>query len=193
MGTGLLNPVSCPADLSLFFPICCCCSLVTKSCPTLCDPMDTGSTLGFPAPHHLLEFAQVHAHWISDAIQLSHPLSLPSPSAFNLSQHQGLFQWVGSSHQAAKVLELQLQHQSFQWIFRADFLYDWLVWFSCCPGESQESSPTPQFESINLQCSAFFMVQLSHWYMTTGKTIGLTNWTLLAKWCLCFLIFCLGL
>ena len=91
-----------------------CCS-VTRSCPTLCDPMDC-STPGLPTPHHLLEFAQVHVHWISDAIQSSHPLLLPSPPALNLSQHQGLFQQVTSSHQVAKVLELQ--HQSFQWVFR---------------------------------------------------------------------------
>ena len=70
-------------------------------------------------------------------------------SSLNLSQHRGLFQWVSSSHQVAKVLELQLQHQSFQWIFKVDFLYDELVWSSCCPRDSQESFPTPQFKSIN--------------------------------------------
>ena len=84
------------------------------------QPMDC-STPGFPVHHHLPELPQTHVHWVSDAIQPSHPLSSPSP-AFNLSQHQCLFQWVSSSHQVAKVLELQLQHQSFQWIFRADFL-----------------------------------------------------------------------
>ena len=72
--------------------------------------------------HQLLELTQTHVHWISDAIQLSHPLSSPSPPAFNLSQHQGLFKWVSSSHQVAKVLEFQLQRQSFQWTFRTDFL-----------------------------------------------------------------------
>ena len=96
------------------------CCLVTKSCPTLCDPMDC-STSGFPVLHYLLEFAQSIVHWIGDSIQPSCPLSSPSP-AFNLSQHQGLFQWISSSHQVAKVLELQLQHQSFQWVFRIDFL-----------------------------------------------------------------------
>ena len=80
-------------------------------------------------------------------IQQSCPLLSPSPPAFNLSQHQGLFQWVVSSHQVAQVLELQ--HQSFQWIFRVDFLLDWLVWSPSSPRDSQESSPTPQFESIN--------------------------------------------
>ena len=73
------------------------------------------STRGFPVPDHLWEFSQVHIHWISDAIQLSHPLLPSSPSAFHISQHQGLFQWVSSAHQVAKVLDLQLQHQSFQW------------------------------------------------------------------------------
>ena len=83
-----------------------------------------------------------------DAIQPFHPLLSRSP-AFNLSQHQALFQWVSSSHQVAKVLELQLQHQSFQWIFRVDFLYSWLAWAPCSPRGSQESSPTPQFKSIS--------------------------------------------
>ena len=98
----------------------CCCS-VTKSSLVLCDPTDC-SMPGFRVLHYLLELAQTHVHWIGDAIQPSHPLSSPSPPAFNLSQHQGLFKWVSSSHQVAKVLEFQLQHQSFQWIFRTDFL-----------------------------------------------------------------------
>ena len=92
------------------------------------------STPGLPVLHHLLQLTQTHVHWVGDAVQPSHPLSSPSPPAFHLSQHQGLFQWVSSSHQVAKVLELQLQHQSFQWIFRPDFLYDWLVWSPCCQG-----------------------------------------------------------
>ena len=91
-------------------------------------------TPGFPILHHLLELAQTPIHWVSDAIQPSHPLSSPSPLAFNLSQNQGLFQWVSSSHQVSKELEFQLQHQSFQWIFRTDFLQDWLVWSPCCQG-----------------------------------------------------------
>ena len=79
--------------------------------------------------------------WVSDAIQPSHPLSSPSPT-FNLSQHQGLFKWVSSLHQVAKLLEFQVQHQSFQWIFRTDFLWDGLVGSPCSPQDSQESSPT---------------------------------------------------
>ena len=95
-------------------------SSVTQLCPTLWDPMD-GSTPGFLV-HHQLQFTQTHVHCVSDAIQPSHPLSSPSPPTFNLSQHRGLFQRVSSSHQVAKVLEFQLQYQSFQWIFRTDFL-----------------------------------------------------------------------
>ena len=96
-------------------------SLVTQSCLTLCDLMDC-STPGFPVLHCLPALAQTHVHWVSDAIQASHPLLSPSPPAFRLSQHQGLFQWISSSHQVTKVLEFQLQHQSFQWIFRTDLL-----------------------------------------------------------------------
>ena len=104
---------TCPIGFTLAsLHICCHCS-VTQSCPTRCNPVDCSMT-GFPVLHHLLEFAQTHVHWINDAIQSFHPLSSPPPSALNLSQHQGLLQWVGSSHQVAKVL--QLQHQSFQWI-----------------------------------------------------------------------------
>ena len=94
---------------------------VTQSCPILCDHMDC-SIPGFPVHHQLLEPAQTHVFWVSDAIQSSHPLFSPSPPTFSLSQHQGLFQWVSSSHQVAKILEVQLQNQTFQWIFRTDFL-----------------------------------------------------------------------
>ena len=96
-------------------------SLVTQSCLTLCDPMDC-STSGLSVHHQFPEFIQTHVHWVGDAIQPSHPLSSPSPPSFNISQHQCLFKWVSSSHQVAKALEFQLQHQSFQWIFRTDFL-----------------------------------------------------------------------
>ena len=96
-------------------------SSVTQTCPTLCDPMDC-SMPGFPVHHQLLELTQTHVNWVGDAIQQSHPLSSPSPLAFNLSRHKDLFQGVSSSHQVAKVLEFQLKHQSFQWIFRTDFL-----------------------------------------------------------------------
>ena len=94
---------------------------VTQSCPALCDPMNL-SMPGLPVHHQLSEFTQTHAHWVGDAIHPSHPLSSPSPLAPNPSQHHGLFQWVNSSHGVAKVLEFQLQHQTFQWIFSTDFL-----------------------------------------------------------------------
>ena len=99
------------------YPLCWCFS-VAQSCPTLCNPMNH-RTPGLPVHHQLPELAQTHVHWVTDAIQPSHPLSSPSPPAFSLSQHQGLFQWVSSLHQEAIVLDLQLQHQSFQ--FRTDF------------------------------------------------------------------------
>ena len=89
-------------------------SSVAQSCPILCDPVNS-STPGLPVHHQLPEFTQTHVHRVSHAIQPSHPLSSPSPPAPNPSQHQSLFQWVNSSHQVAKVLEFQLQHQSFQW------------------------------------------------------------------------------
>ena len=94
---------------------------VAQSCPTLCNPMEC-SMPGLPVHHQLLELTQTHVHWVGDAIQPSHPLPSPSPPAFNLSQHQGLFKWVSSSHQVVKVLEFQLWHESFQWIFRTNFL-----------------------------------------------------------------------
>ena len=94
-------------------------SSVAPSCPTLCDPMNH-STPGLPVHHQLSEFTQTHVHQIGDAIQPSQPLLSPSPPAPNPSQQQGLFQWVNSSHQVAKLLEFQ--HQSFQWISKIDFL-----------------------------------------------------------------------
>ena len=94
---------------------------VAQSCPTLCNPINR-NTPGLPVHHQLLEFTQTQVHWFGDAIQPSHPLSSHSPPALNLSQHQGLFKWVSSLHQMAKVLEFQLQHQSFQWAPRSDLL-----------------------------------------------------------------------
>ena len=139
------------------------------------------NTPGFPVLHCLPEFAQTHVHWVSDAIQLSHPLSPPSPLILNLFQHQGLFQWLGSSNQVAKVLELQLQHQCFQWIFTIDFLYGWLVWSPCCPRHSQESSLALQFKSINFSVLSFLYSPTltsihDHW-----KTIALTKQIFVGK------------
>jgi len=124
-------------------------SSVAQSCLTLCNPMD------FPVHHQPLELAETHVHRVGNAIQPSHPLLSPSPSAFNLSQHKGLFQWVSSSHQMAKVLESQLQHQSFQWTFRTDFREDWLFGSPFSPRDSQEFSPTPQLKSINSSALSF--------------------------------------
>ena len=130
-------------------------------------------------------------HQVGNAIRPSHPLLSPSPPAPNPSHHQGLFQWVNSSHEVAKVLEFQLQHQSFQWTPRTDLLQDGLVGSPCSPRDSQESSPKPQFKKKKkpqfqkkhqfFWHSAFFTLQLSHPYMTTGKTIALTRWTFIGK------------
>ena len=142
--------------------------------------MDCNMT-GFPVHHQLLEPAQTHVPWVGDAIQPSHSLSAPSPPAFNLSQHQGLFQWVSFLHQVAKVLEFQLQHQSFQWIFRVGFLQNGLVGSPCSPRDSQESSPTPQFNSINyLLLSLFYSPTLTSIH-DSGKTIAFTRWTFVGK------------
>ena len=164
---------------SLLISLCCLkiqfCS-VAQSCLTLCDPMNR-STPGVPVHHQLRESTQTYVHWVSDAIQPSHLLSSPSPPALNLSQHQGLFQWLSSLHQVAKVWEFQLQHQSFQWTPRTGLLQNGLVGSPCTPRDSQESSPNHSSKASILQCSAFFTVQLLHPYMTTGKTIALTRQT----------------
>ena len=127
-------------------------SSVTQSCLTLCDPMNR-STPGLPVHHQLLEFTQTHVHWVGDAIQPSHPLSSPSPPVPNPSQHQSLFQWVNSLHEVAKVLEFQLWHHSFQRTPRTDLLQNGLVGSPCSTRDSQESSPTPQFNSSTIYSS----------------------------------------
>ena len=139
------------------------------------------STPGLSVHHQLPDFTQTHVHWVGDAIQPAHPLSSPSPSAFNLSQHQGLFQWVSSSHQVAKVLELHLQHQTFQWIFRTDFFK--IDWFDLLAVQGTPKSLLQHHRSkvSILWHSAFFTVQLSLPYMTTGKTIALTRWSFVGK------------
>ena len=129
-------------------------SSVTRSCPTLCDPMNC-SMPGLPVHHQIPEFNQTHVHRVSDVIQPSHPLSSPSPPVPSLSQHQSLFQWVNSSHEVAKVLEFQPQHQSFQRNPRADLLQNGLVGSPCSPRDSQESSPVPQFKGISSSALGF--------------------------------------
>ena len=135
-------------------------SSFAQSCPTLCDPMNC-STPGLPVHHQLPEFTQTHIHQVGDAIQPSHPLSSSSPPARNPSQHQSLFQWVNSSHEVAKVPEFQLQHHSFQRNPTADLLQNGLVGSPCSPRDSQESSPTPQFESINSVLSFLYSTTLT--------------------------------
>ena len=138
-------------------------------------------TPGFPVLHCLTESVQIQVHWVSDAIQPSHPLSSPSPPALNLSQHQGLFKWVSSLHQVAKVLELSLQHQSFQWILNWFPLGRTGLILHAVQGTLKSLLQPHNLKATILQLSAFFMVQLSHPYMTTVETIALTRWTLVSN------------
>ena len=136
---------------------------------------------GLPVHHKLPEFTQTHVHRVGDAIQPSHPLSSPSPPAFKLSQLQGLFKWVTSLHQVAKVLELQLQYQSFQWIFRTtSFRMGWLDLLAV-QGTRKRLLQHHSSKASVLWYSAFFIVQLSHPYMTIGKIIALTIQTSVGK------------
>ena len=152
-------------------------SSVAQSCPTLCDPMNR-SMPGLPVHHQPLEFTQTHVHWVSDAIQPAHPILSSSPPALHLSQHQGCLKWVSSSHQVAKLLEFQLQHQSNEHPGLISFRMDWLDLLE----ETLKS--LRQYHSSKasiLRHSAFFIVQLSHPYLTTGKPIALTRQTLVSK------------
>ena len=133
-------------------------SSVTQLCPTFGDPMDC-SIPGLPVHYQLLEFTQIHVHWVGDAIQPSHPLSSPSPPALNLSQHQSLFQWVSSSHQVAKLLEFQLQHQSFQWTPQGWTPLQWTGWIS-----SQSKWLSRVFSNTTVQKHQFFSAQLSFFF-----------------------------
>ena len=159
-------------------------SSVTKSCPTLCNPMDC-STPGFPVHHQLLELAQTHVHWVSDAIQPSHPLSSPSPPAFNLSQHQGLRVFSNES-----VLCLRWpKYWSFTFSISPSNEYSGVISFrmdclDLLAVQGTLRSLLLQHHSSKasiFQCSAFFIIQLSHPYMTTGKTIALTRQTFVDK------------
>ena len=140
-------------------------SPVTQSCLTLCDPMNR-STPGLPVHHQLPEFTQTHVHWVGDAIQPSHPLSSPSPPALNLSLHQGLFKWVSSLHQVAKVLEFQLQHQSFN--EHPGLIYFRIDWLDLLAVQGTPKSLLQHHSSKAsiLWCSAFFIVQLTHLYIS---------------------------
>ena len=158
---------------------------VTKLCLPICDPMD-GSMLGFPVHHYPPEFAQIHVHWVSDAIQPSHPLSPSSP--LPSLPYQGLFQWAGSSNQVAKYWSFRFSispsNKRIQdWFLRTDWL-DLLA----VQGTLKSLFQHHNSKASILWQSAFLMVQLSHLYMTTRKTIPLTMWPLPSKWYLCFLI-----
>ena len=155
-------------------------SSLAQSCPTLCNPMNR-STPGLPVHHHLPEFTQTHVHWVRDAIQPSHPLLSPSPPAPNPSQHQSFFQWVTLLMRWPKYWSFSLnispsnEHPGLI-SFRMDWL-DLLVIQGTLKGLLQHHSSKASI----LRCSAFFIAQLSHPNMTTGKTIALTRWTSVGK------------
>ena len=128
---------------------------VTQSCPTLCNHMDC-STPGLPVHHQLHEFTQTHVHWVADAIQPSHPLSSLSPPAFNLSQHQGLFKWVSSSHQVAKVLRVSASASVLPTNIQDWFPLGWTGWISL-----QSKGLSRVFSNTTVQKHQFFGAQLS--------------------------------
>ena len=135
---------------------------------------------GLPVHHHLPESTQTQVHWVGDAIQPSHPLLSPSP-AFNLSQHQGLFQWVSSSHQGPKYWRFSISiSPSNEYLGLIGLRTDWFD-FLAAHGTPKSLLQHHNWKASILQCSAFFMVQLSHPYMTTGKTLALTRWTFVGK------------
>ena len=156
-------------------------SSVAQSCPTLCNPMNR-STPCLPVHHQLPGFTQIHVHWISDAIQPSHPLSSPSPPAPNPSQHQGLFQWANSWHEVVK------KYWSFSFNISPSNEHSGLIslrmdWLDLLAFQQILKSLLQHHcsKALILRCSAFFIVQLSHLYMTTGKTIALTRQTFIGK------------
>ena len=154
-------------------------SSVDQSYPTLCNPMDC-STAGFPVLHYLPEFAQTHVHWVGDATQPSHPLPSPSPPAFGLYQHQGFF-----------LMSLRIKWPkcwSYSFIISHSNGYSGLIsfridWFDLLAVQGTLKSLLQHHSSKAsiLQCSAFFVVQLSQPYMITGKAIALTRWTFVGK------------
>ena len=153
---------------------------VTQLCPTLCDPMDCCMP-GLPVHHQLPEFTQTHVHWVSDAIWQSHPLSSLSSLTFNLSQHQSLFKWVSSSHRWPKYWSFSFSiSPSNEHSGLISFRIDWLDLLAV-HGTLESLLQHHSSKASILQCSAFFIVRLSHPYMTTGKTIALTRQTLVGK------------
>ena len=158
----------------------CYCSSVSQSCTILCNPMDC-STPGFPVLHYLPEIAQTLVHRVDDAVQPSQPLSPPSSPALNLYQHQGLFQWFSTSHQVAKGWTFSFSISPYNEYsgfisFRIDCFNLLAV-----QGSLKSLLQDHGLKASILRCSALFMVQLSHLYMTTGKTIALTRWTFVGK------------
>ena len=141
--------------------------------------MDCSMT-GFPVHYQLLKFTQTHVHQVSDAIKLLDPVFL-SPAEFNLSQYNSLFQWVSYSHQVARVLEFPFQNQCFQWIFRIDFLFDWLIGLLAIQGTLKSFLQHHNSKVWILRCSALFIVQISYPYTPTRKNTALTRWTFLGK------------
>ena len=156
-------------------------SSVTQLCPTTCDPMNR-STPGLPVHHQLLEFTQTHVHWVGDAIQPSHPLSSLSPPALNPCQYQGLFKWVSSSHQVAKVLEFQVQHHSFQWTPRTDPIVIQFKFLSVLPkDESLGFSDPVSLSHYQILCSSQQKaLRLGYELICTGRTSEkiLSPWSL---------------
>ena len=170
-------------------------SSVAQSCLTLCDSPDC-STPGLPVHHQLLEFTQTHVHRVGAAIQPSHPLSsflTPFPPALNLSQHQGLSKWVSSSLRWPKYWNFCFSiSPSNEYSGLISFMIDWFNLLAI-QGTLKSLLQHHSSKTSILWCSAFFMVQLSHLYMRTGKNIALTKWNFIRKVYLCFLIHCLGL
>ena len=171
--------------------ICCYCCSVTNLCLTLCNPMNF-STPGFPVLHCLLEFAQTHVLWISDAIQLSHPLSPPSAPAFNLSQHQGLFQWVGSLYHVPTI-RASGSGSTFSMQFQ-----DWFPLGLIGLISLLSKGFSMVFSSITIQKYQFFSSQpslesSSHIFTWLEKPELWLYEHLSSKWCICFFICCLGL
>ena len=151
---------------------------MAQLCPTLSSPMEC-STSGFPVHHQLSDLGQNHVHWVGDAIQPSVPLLSSFPPTFNLSQHQGLFRRVRSSHQVAKVLELQLQHQSFNEY--SGLIPLWLTGSNSLPSKGLSRVFPPQFKSISSSVLSFLYTPTLTSVMTTGKTIALSRWTFAGK------------
>ena len=155
-------------------------SSVPRSCMTLCNPMNR-SRPGLPVHHQLPEFTQTQVHQVGDAIQPSNALSSPSPPAPNPSQHQGIFQWVSPSHQVAKYWSFSFNiSPSNEHAGLISFRMDWLD-LRAVQGTLASLHQHHSSKISILQRSVFFIVQLSHSYMTSGKNIILTRWTFVDK------------